>query len=245
MRPPNLTQSPSRLLDYLPAIYRTDPFLGRFLRAFEKILLGRDDGVDVCYKDGAPVSREDNPDICYRGLEETIADLAAYFDPQQTPEEFLSWLAGWAALSLRADLPVGIQRQFIANMVYRYRFRGTKANLQELLRIFVRGRPEITETAVAELQIGIHSTIGEDTYLRGGPPHFFRVTIVLPEELQGRPRELARQLAIARAIIELEKPAHTAYELIPIYPGTLQVGMSSTVGVDTLLGSVPEISSTT
>jgi hypothetical protein len=31
---------PSRLLDYLPAIYQTDPFIGEFLLAFEKVLLG-------------------------------------------------------------------------------------------------------------------------------------------------------------------------------------------------------------
>ena len=46
-----------------------------------------------------------------------------------------------------------------------------------------------------------------------------------------------RQIAITRALIELEKPAHTDYELDWIYP-TMQIGVHSTVGVDTLLGTV-------
>ena len=38
---------PSSLLQYLPAIYREEPFVGRFLLAFEKLLFGRDDGVPI------------------------------------------------------------------------------------------------------------------------------------------------------------------------------------------------------
>ena len=221
-------RSPSRLLDYLPAIYQTDPFIGQFLLAFEKILLGRSD--DVAFP------QIEDLEFPPQGLEETIAGLASYFDPQQTPDDFLSWLAGWTALSLRADLDPKVQRDFIANIVQRYRFRGTKENLQELLRIFLRGKPTVTETATAELQIGVHSTIGEDTYLSGGPPHFFRVTISLPRVEQ---QVLERQLAIARAIIELEKPAHTTYEINEKFP-SMQIGVFSTVGIDTLLGTVPE-----
>jgi len=213
----------SRLLNYLPALYRTDPFIGQFLLAFEKVLLGIEDTVEYPYP----------------GLETTISRLATLFDPQQTPEAFLSWLASWTALSLRADLPVTVQRDFIANIVQRYRFRGTKANLQVLLSLFTRGQPTVTEMTVDEFQIGVHSSLGEDTYLQGGSPHFFRVTIALPQDLAGKPQELARQLAIARNIIDLEKPAHTDYELIPIFPSTLQIGVAANLGIDTLLGSLP------
>jgi hypothetical protein len=41
---------------------------------------------------------------------------------------------------------------------------------------------------------------------------------------------------IARALIDLEKPAHTFYELVPIFP-SMRIGWHSTVGVDTLLGT--------
>ena len=212
---------PSRLLDYLPAIYQTDPFIGEFLLAFEKVLLGREDDVAFCYKDGTLVGRdrlEEQPDICYQGLEQTIAQLATLFDPQNTPEEFLSWLAGWTALSLRSDLQLQSQRDFIAKIVQRYRFRGTKANLQELLKILLIVAPEVEETDL---------------------PHFFEVNVQLPplstpEEL----RELGRQIDIARSIIELEKPAHTDYQINPVVR-TMQISQFSTVGVDTLLGTIP------
>ncbi len=211
--------SPSRLLDYLPGVYREDPFLGEFLLAFEKILLGIDDNV-------APASRP--------GLEQSIAGMAALFDPLQAPQEFLEWLAGWTAFTLRADLDdVAKQRRFIANISQLYRRRGTRQNLQELLSIFTVGLPSVEEADPDEMQLGDHSTIGEDTYLAGGPPHFFKVTVRLPRG----PREVQdRQDKIARSLIELEKPAHTFYDLAIIYP-SMQIFDSSTVGVDTLLGA--------
>lgn len=232
--PSTPTRTPSSLLEYLPAIYQADPFLGQFLLAFEKILLG--------IKDEVPFPEiENNRNFLPNGLEEIIAGVATYFDPQQTPDEFLSWLASWTALSLRADVNPIIQRQFIANIIKHYQLRGTKTNLEELLRIFVLGKPSVIETAEAEFQIGVHSTIGKDTYLGGGPPHFFTVTIALAEELKSKPQELARQLEIANALIQLEKPAHTDYKLIPIYPGTIQIGNkdSSVLGINTILGTMP------
>ncbi|HEX9343394.1 MAG TPA: hypothetical protein VF995_07245, partial [Actinomycetota bacterium] len=51
----------SSYLDHLPAIFRQEPFVGRFLRAFETILSGTD---------------AEPP-----GLETTISHLADYLDP--------------------------------------------------------------------------------------------------------------------------------------------------------------------
>ena len=194
----------SQLLQYLPALYQSQPFLNKGLLAFEKILLGRIDHETINFTE--------------RGLEEQIAELSTLFDPQQTPREFLSWLAGWVGFNLRNDLPELSQRQFIANAVQNYRYRGTKVSLQNLLEIFLVGAPVITEEPER--------------------PHFFRVTISFPVSLQGNAQELGWQLAMARSIIDLEKPAHTQYELEPLFP-SLQVGERSTIGINTLLGTVP------
>lgn len=223
----NTSQDPSRLLEYLPAIYRQDPFIGQYLLAFEKVLLGRDD--HVAYPAVAAVFPE-------RGLEESIDNLASYFDPLQTPWEFLPWLASWTAFTLRADLSLDQQRAFTANIIQFYLWRGTKANLQKLLSIFTTGMPEILEASGDEFEVGVHSTVGVDTYLNGGPPHYFQVKIALPR-MQETDRD--RQLQIARALIDLEKPAHTVYDLIPISP-TMRIGVYSTVGVNTLLGTPEE-----
>jgi phage tail-like protein len=215
----NGSQAPSSLLQYLPAIFQQDAFTGQFLLAFEKILLGRQDGIP--FQD--------------QGLEETIASMASLFDPLQTREDFLPWLANWTAFTLRADLDVTKQRKFIAQIVQHYLLRGTKQNLEDLLRIFTAGTPTISEATDAEFEIGVHSTIGLDTYLSGGMPNYFHVTISLPD-LRSNPTELERQLSITRSLIELEKPAHTIYDLDVIFP-SMQIGVHSSVGVDTMLGS--------
>lgn len=221
-----VAQLPSALLQYSPAIYQEQPLLGQFLSAFEKILLGR--------KDGVKAGPEEAEEI--QGLEETIAGMATLFDPLQTPKDFLPWLSGWTALSLRADLDEARQRDFIANIIQLYRRRGTKENLQDFLTIFTVGTPSVAETEAAEAQIGVHSTIGKDFYLGGGSPHYFEVTISLPEVTQ---EVRGRQIEITRALIELEKPAHTYYDLIVISP-SMQIEVHSTVGVDTLIGIPPQ-----
>jgi phage tail-like protein len=181
------SQSAQRLLALLPAIYREDPFLGRYLWAFEQVLLG---------------------------LEQSIEDLATLFDPAGTPEEFLPWLSSWVAFTLRADLDVSRQRVFLANVVSLYRRRGTKQNLLSLLTIFTHG--------------GL-PTILEDP----AQPHYFHITMRLPRDT---PEVQLRQSAIAHALIDLEKPAHTYYDLDLLFP-TMQIGVTSTIGIDTLLGT--------
>jgi phage tail-like protein len=231
----------SGYLDSLPAIYQQDAlvgqphFLGRFLLAFEQVLSG--------------LGAVDEP-----GLEEILdgivdpvsgtlrlAGVHRYFDPgptlpgnERAPAEFLEWLAGWVALTLRADLDELRQREFIARAVALYRLRGTKQGLEEFVRIYTRLGATVDELNTP-FQIGVHSTIGVDTLLDGGAPHFFRVLIRLPTP---EPEQLRRQRQVTTAIIDLEKPAHTYYELDVETP-TLQIGVHSTVGVDTLLGPMP------
>ncbi len=227
------SQLTSSLLQELPGIYQENPFLGQFLLAFEKILLGLNDGVDI------PQPETGQTPFFIQGIEESIALLPTLFDPQSTPTEFLSWLADWTTFTLQQEINPKKQREFIANIIHRYRYRGTKENLKRLLGIFVVGQHEIIESSTGELQIGVNSTLGVDTYLGGGEPHFFRVRLVLPQNLANDRATLDRQQKIAHALIDLEKPAHTIYELEVIYPNTIQIGRRSTIGVDTFLGNLP------
>ncbi|HEV8345120.1 MAG TPA: phage tail protein [Vicinamibacterales bacterium] len=208
----------SSLLKLLPSIFNEEPFLGRFLLAFEKVLTGLDD---------EPGGQD--------GLEETIAGIASLFDARQTREDFIPWLAGWVALGLRADWTVAQKRDFLAKIVPLYRRRGTRENLADLLKIYTGLTPVITGVEETEFQIGVHSTIGKDTWIDGMPPHRFKVTVTMPNPDQ---KTLQRQTQIARALIDLQKPAHTTYELEIVF-NTMQIGVRSTVGVDTLLGFVP------
>jgi phage tail-like protein len=155
------------------------------------------------------------------GLEEIIALIPALFDPKRLHlvfsgetelEEFLNWLAGWVALGLRADWTLEQKKNFLADIVPLYRSRGTKDNLGKLLKIYTTVTPEIVELEA----------------------HFFHVRLRLSTQ---DAQEVVRQQMIARALIDLQKPAHTKYELETESTFTMQINNRSTIGKDTLIAS--------
>jgi phage tail-like protein len=227
----------SSYLQRLPAVFGEHPFLGRFLLAFEHVLTGLAglDGAGTTQADATGEAADtDAADPGIDGLQETIAGISTLFDARETPEEFLPWLAGWVALGLRADWTVAQKRDFLAKIVPLYRRRGTKENLADLLKIYTGLTPVITGAEDTECQIGVHSTIGKDMQLGGAPAHRFHVSVTMPNP---DPETLQRQFQIASALIDLQKPAHTTYELEIVF-NTMQLGVRSTIGRDTLLGSV-------
>jgi phage tail-like protein len=218
-------------LDYLPAVYREDPdasaFLAAYLRGFEHVLTGAGDPGDPGLEevlDG--ISAPGAPALA--GLERYFTPLAAS-SGLQAGSEFLEWLAGWVALSLRQDATEAQQRRLVANAVSLYRLRGTAAGIQGVLAAYDIG-VEIDEDLEA-MQIGVHSTIGVDTRIDGGAPHVFRVRAHVADP--GERVTLAQRIT---AIVDAEKPAHTTYQLTIDTP-VLQIGVTSTIGVDTVLGS--------
>ena len=228
----------SSYLDYLPAIYQEGAetgrpnFIGRFMLAFEHVLTGLGDV-------GSPGLEEKLDGIVDPVSGDTLlAGVHRYFDTgpglpegERAPACFLEWLSGWVAFPLRADLDDDRKREFIARAVTLYRDRGTKRGLEELVGIYTRLGVTIDEMNTP-FQLGVHSTLGEDTLLDGGGPHFFRVILRLHDP---DPEQIRHQREVAEAIIAMEKPAHTWYTL-EIETPTLQIADQSTVGVDTLLG---------
>lgn len=194
--------------EYLPAILQTDNFLGEFLLAFERILSGLPNDRDV----GLPrVIDRDDPHP--PGLEEVIEQVYNYFDPQQTPEEFLPWLASWVALSLRADWTTETKRQLIQEIVPLYRQRGTKQALETILKIYLKSSglfPDPTQ------KVKIYDNFPQ-------VPNYFQVELTLPNKNQ---EVYWRQVRIAKAIIDLEKPAHTYYALNILTPTMRLTGTS-------------------
>ena len=175
----------SSYLAYLPALFHEDPFVGRFLLAFERILSGL-----------RPLDVDDRlPE--HPGVEEIVDRLHTYLDPAETPRDFLPWLASWVALSLREDWKEEERRALLSRIVSIYRKRGTKAGLQDFLKIFTRERPVIYEF--------------------DEPVHYFQVEMTVQD-----PAAFNRIERIARAIIDQEKPAHTIYKLLILVP-TMQI----------------------
>ena len=184
--------TPSSYLDYLPAALQEDPFLGQFLLAFEAILSG--------------VEGVSTPP----GFEKTLAEIHTKFSATptpfsatQAPKEFLPWLAGWVALSLRDDWDEQVKRDFIQQIVPLYQKRGTKEALTQMLKIYLQKQGSRTVTEYVEI------------FEFDRIPHYFQVQLRLDSQDL---TEYRRKETIARAILDREKPAHTIYALQILMP---------------------------
>src|ERR1700722_13694106 len=195
---------PGEMIQYLPAIYQVADeisLLAHVLAAFDDILLKQ--------KAGTTPRKP--------AIEELVADIACFLDPRDAPSDFLPWLAGWAALTLTTDIPESRQREILARIIPLYARRGTVRGICQMVALFTGGTLEIQELPDAEFQIEDHSTIGTDTYLGGPPPHVFHAVFSLSEaqadEREERAKSAQLQTRIARAVIEMSKPAHTWFTL--------------------------------
>lgn len=191
-------------MKYLPSIFHEDKFLAEYLSAFEKILIG---------------SEATHP----RSLEATIAGIAGYFDPKVTPEEFLPWLSEWVALSLRADLTVNLQRDFLARVISLYKLRGTAESLKRLLKTFTGAEATILEgDDLADTKnLDWNVTDGYEKWADGRPEHAFGVLLSFMSVDGVKDKSapaIKSKLAVAYALIDLEKPAHTIFYLVAVFP---------------------------
>ena len=169
----------SRYLDYLPGLYRDDEFMGQYLNIFEDIM---------------------------EPLENTIDNMAMYFDPLITPETFIPWLASWFNLVPDPTWTMKKWRELIKSAAILHRLRGTKRGLSEYLRIYTGSIPEISEyipgmSLDSETKLGVNTKLGS----AGTGNHF---TVML--ELDGNSEV---DINTVKSIIDSQKPAHTVYTL--------------------------------
>lgn len=213
--------APSSYIQYLPVIYQGDAetgaFIGNFLKIFEKLLAGINDGEPL------------------EGIEEVIDRVYEFFDPDRTRSEFLNWLAGWMALILKEDWGDTAKRRLLKRIIPLYRLRGTQRGLSEYLKIFVGPEVEVDDY-LQGITVGDAGTIGVDTFVGGLRPHCFIVTITFPT-ITGI-GFVQKTVEGTKGILDLEKPAHTFYALRYVFPGII-VGekTKSTVGENTIIGS--------
>ena len=173
-----ITVSTSSYLKYLPGIYAENEFTSRFLMILESVL---------------------SP------LERTIDNIAYYFDPGTTPEEFLPWLASWLKISFMRPESARRQREFLSHIGEVFAWRGTKRGLTEYIRLHTGVTP-IIEEDFDPLVLTDSSRLGTNTVLGGNDPNHFTVRF-RPDDAQYIDQD---QII---AIIESEKPAHTQYTL--------------------------------
>ena len=206
-----MNEAGTRLLDSLPAIYRTSDSAGnlrRLLGVFEEMLFH---------------ARGQEPP----GVEEQIEAIPGLFSPggdevpgwlqvEKAPDRFLPWLASWVAFTPHALFSPQQLRVIISRIAPLYGRRGTRAYLEQLLGICF---PEISKVAIDDeaasgLVIG-QARVGQDTLLGGERPFWFRVVIDAEgHEFQSENGEFREGFERwVREIIDFAKPVHTSYEL--------------------------------
>ncbi len=141
-------------------------------------------------------------------IEGVVDNVPYYLDPAVTPEPFLPWLASWLGLALDERWPIDRRRRLVASAAELYRWRGTRRGVTEFLKIYSGVTPQIAEaTSRPRTSLGSDTKLGVDTYLGGGGGAFHFTVTIGGENLSNI------DIGIVRAIIEVQKPAHTTYSL--------------------------------
>jgi len=138
-------------------------------------------------------------------IERMVNSVDVYLDPRMMPEEALPWIASWLDLVLDENWPVEKRRKLVTSAVELYRWRGTRRGLREYLTVYTGVEPVITEH-LGGVSLDGQARLGENTVLGEGHDHCFSVKLEVEDAS-------AVDLERVRAIIETEKPAHTAYTL--------------------------------
>ncbi len=231
-----MNSAPSDYLRHLPEILRAPSsrtgrsFLGEFLKIFEALLSGRADAA-------TPAGR-------VASIDERVDQYTDYLDPALVPldetpgptlnSDFLNYLASWVALTFDQNWDMTRKRAWLSQIVPLYKRRGTLVGIRTYLSMFVGDQVTVDEPP-GGFVVGATSTVGEDSFIAGGPAYFFRVRVAYafgsaPFDL----KEWTNLKTSTAAIVDLEKPAHTYYLLDARTPGFV-VGTHSTVATDTLI----------
>ena len=120
-------------------------------------------------------------------IEQIVDHILLLLDARTMPTRMLPWVSSWLDLTLNENWPESRRRDLIRAASELYRWRGTRRGLSHYLEIYAGVTPEIDDHLDA--------------------PHTFRVTLRVPDD---QPVDET----LVRAIIDSEKPAHTAYELV-------------------------------
>jgi phage tail-like protein len=105
--PPPVVRA-SRYLDYLPAMFADNDFMGRFLLIFESL---------------------------WEPMEQRQDHIGMYVDPATCPASFLPWIASWFDLPVGAHWPETRIRDLLGQVSDLYRWRGTTYGMAQMIEI--------------------------------------------------------------------------------------------------------------
>ena len=188
-------------------------------------------------------------DTVFDEVERGIEDFGARLDPDAVPTgPFLSWLAGWFDIRFFAEWPEATRRAFLRNAMTLHRQRGTVAGLSLAIRLHAGLEPPLP-VILEDFRLRDYAGRRDDggSGLIDGAPRLagfplippesgtaHRFTLVMPA---ASAPDAAARAALVR-LVDLFRPAHTAWRLFVVAPG-VRIACQSTIGVDTLLGGYP------
>lgn len=177
------------------------------------------------------------PQHLWAPIKDTLEELHTHFDPYESPENFLEWLASWVAFKVDPGWPETKKRALIKRAMELYKIRGTVKGLKVFLAIFTNYEPEILENTwpFKGFRIGVHSTIGIDSVIL--PPVNLSHCFII--QIPAAFAEVTDDIVIRiHDIIMSEKPAHAMYflrfmaELVERERREfLQIGIRSGIGI--------------
>jgi phage tail-like protein len=167
-----------KYLECLPAVYQSDLFEEGFLRRYLSIF------------------EDFNQKIEYQ-----IENMSNIFDAQKTPSDFLPWLSSWVGAIKDENWPEDKWRIFLSRAVVLYRRRGTKIELEKILKIFTGKLPfSIVERALLKHENEDYKKTLDILY---GDAYSFCVLLTADQV------KTEKDQRVITRIIEAEKPAHT------------------------------------
>jgi phage tail-like protein len=188
------------------------------------------------------------PEAKLTDVEARYEDVARQLNPAAASADWLRFLAAWYGLVFDPSWPIERRRRLVAAAHDLFARRGTVEGLRRYLEIYTGTSPAIVEGFQYRTNAAGSAVIGGDAVVLGraalGPAvpdtgalaHTFSIWVFGAGGACGA--EVTARAA--RAIIDSVKPAHTSYEL-HVLDGAPRVGISTTVGVDTVLlgGELP------
>jgi phage tail-like protein len=212
----------SYLDHYLPTVYREDRLSASLLDRF----LANVEGI-------------------YTAIEDRIADVQILFDPLSTPADALDWLAGWFGVALDPAWEEDRRRLFIQYAALFFQYRGTVRGLKMALHLALADYVDAGVFAPDADENPCYNRIRIVERFRTVPAgtvdktaaHRFSVLLPTPRLDDLSQETLASRVTstrdLAARIIDLEKPAHTLYD-VRYYWGAFRLG-EVRLGVDTLI----------
>lgn len=226
-------------LRFLPGIYQGGAPTSRqdVARADERSIRrwGARDQVDTTVVTNQAADQYRRFLLMFQHVMTTVTDridaIPSLTDPLTADPKFLPWIASWVTFELDESLPLHQQRELVRRSIRLYRTRGTKAGVEEMIRVLTSAPVTVTERKKPQPSVmgAMHLAGGksvEDRFLRDEPPGFYLVkpdravttffVLTLESREKFKRRFGERAPVVLRRISQIvthEKPSHISFTI--------------------------------